>query len=308
MGARWVVGAVVLATAMMPTQIAVGAAPVEAPDRIELPDGWQPEGITAHRELLYVGSLADGAIWEADSATGEGRVFVEGQSGQVAVGVHFDPRRNLLWVAGGDTAELRAYDADSGELLRTYEFPSEDSRFLNDVAVLRGFVYVTDSLQQELGVVRLRGELPPPSAATTLPLTGDLEYGEGFNLNGIVRANRELFSVQSGTGLLFQIDEHTGETVEVDLGGELLTNGDGLESDHGIVYAVRNSDNLIAAVELAADGETGEVSAELTDDDLDVPTTVAKSRGLLWAVNARFSTPPTPETSYWITRLEKYSD
>ena len=37
---------------------------------------------------------------------------------------------------------------------------------------------------------------------------------------------------------------------------------------------------------------------------LDVPTTIALARGSLWAVNARFTTPPTPTTPYWITRVD----
>ena len=39
------------------------------------------------------------------------------------------------------------------------------------------------------------------------------------------------------------------------------------------------------------------------EEAADVPTTVAFQAGRLWAVNARFGTPPTPATDYWITRL-----
>jgi hypothetical protein len=44
----------------------------------------------------------------------------------------------------------------------------------------------------------------------------------------------------------------------------------------------------------------------ITDPDtgaLDFPTTIAFAGGSLWAVNARFSTPPEEDTPYWITRL-----
>jgi hypothetical protein len=34
-----------------------------------------------------------------------------------------------------------------------------------------------------------------------------------------------------------------------------------------------------------------------------VPTTAAFVTGSLYVVNARFNTPPTAETPYWITRL-----
>ncbi|MFC7493766.1 MULTISPECIES: YncE family protein [unclassified Nocardioides] len=117
------------------------------PDQIDLPNGWRPEGITNDGRRLYVGSLADGAIWVADPRTGDGEVLAEGATGRVAVGVTYDWRRDLLWVAGGLTGEVRAQDADTGEVLATYSFPSPDAtqRFLNDLTVTRQAVYVTDS-------------------------------------------------------------------------------------------------------------------------------------------------------------------
>ena len=36
---------------------------------------------------------------------------------------------------------------------------------------------------------------------------------------------------------------------------------------------------------------------------LDIPTTAAFVAGRLWVVNARFGTPVTPTTDYWITKL-----
>ena len=41
--------------------------------------------------------------------------------------------------------------------------------------------------------------LPAASAATTLPLTGDVIFQPGFNLNGIVESHHMLISVQSNT-------------------------------------------------------------------------------------------------------------
>ena len=42
--------------------------------------------------------------------------------------------------------------------------------------------------------------------------------------------------------------------------------------------------------------------ATLTDPDFDVPTTLAIAKGALFTVNARFTTPPTPETAYAVVR------
>ena len=38
---------------------------------------------------------------------------------------------------------------------------------------------------------------------------------------------------------------------------------------------------------------------------LDIPTTLAEQGNRLYAVNARFTTPPTSTTEYWVTKLEK---
>jgi sugar lactone lactonase YvrE len=274
-------------------------------DRIDLPDGWQPEGITTDGRALYVGSLADGALWKADPRTGKGRILADGMDGRVAVGVDHDGRRHLVWVAGGGTAEIRAHDARTGRVKATYTFESENERFVNDLVVTRRGVFATDSMNQELLVVPLhKGKrLPAPPAARTLPLTGDLEYAEGFNLNGIVRHHGRLLAVQSNTGLLFRIDPWSGRTRTVDLGGYLLTNGDGLEIRGHRLFVVRNQLNLVAVLHLSWWARSGRLLAERTSDDFDVPTTAALVGRSLWAVNARFNTTPEPDTDYWITRL-----
>ena len=74
----------------------------------------------------------------------------------MAVGVDHDRRRDLLWVAGGPTNEIRVHDADTGDTLATYTFPSTEGRFINDLVVTRRAVYATNSSNQELLVVPLR--------------------------------------------------------------------------------------------------------------------------------------------------------
>ena len=135
---RWGIGTI--ATLMALT--ALQASPVAAqhghqnlPDSIALPNGWQPEGITTDGKFVYSGSLADGSIFRADVRTGVGKVLATGAPGRVAAGLDFDKRRDLLWVVGGPTGEIRAQDADSGKVVATYEFPSTTPRFLNDVVV-----------------------------------------------------------------------------------------------------------------------------------------------------------------------------
>ncbi|QIK66131.1 superoxide dismutase [Nocardioides sp. HDW12B] len=301
--------ALLLAPATVASTGAAQAAPGSGtagptPDRIELPRGWQPEGITTDGQKLYVGSLATGAILRANPRTGTTSVLPRSATGKPAVGVEADRRRGVIWVAGGEAGEIRAQSAASGRVLATYPLPTA-MRFVNDLVVTRDAVYATDSMNQELAVVRLDGKQVPASGpAELLPLTGDLVYGAGFNANGIVASGGYLVLVQSAKGLLFRVDPLTGDTEQIDLGGYLVTNGDGLEIDGDRLYVVRNRDNLIAVVDLAADLLSREVTDELTSDDVDVPTTVALLRGSLYAVNARFGNPSPATADYWITRLD----
>ncbi|MFV2062221.1 MAG: superoxide dismutase [Chloroflexota bacterium] len=276
----------------------------QSPDRLDLPDGWAPEGVTALEGKLYVGSLADGAIWQVDPATGDGSILVPGVDGAVAVGVEGDAANGRIWVAGGRTGEVRAYDAESGELLETYRF---DAGFLNDLVATPVAVYISDSFTPQIAVVPLGpdGSLSEPSAATTMPISGDLVYDEGaFNANGIVSTPAGLVVVTSQAGTLFRIDPQTGESSMIDVGDVELRAGDGLELDGQTLYVVRNQVNTVAVLELDEAVESASLTAELTSDELDIPATAALLGDDLWAANARFGTRATPETQYWLTRLD----
>ncbi len=294
--------------------VAAGAAPVAAhdtahhpanfPATINLPNGWAPEGITAGRgNTIFVGSLANGAIWKGNVRTGQGRVLVPGVAGNVAVGVEYETRANRLWVAGGPTGTVRVYNATSGALLQTYTFSPVG--FLNDLVVTRNAVYVTDSMIQQLDVIPLgrHGALPAPTGTRTLPLTGDITFVAGqFNANGIVATRGSLIVVNSFTGKLFRVSPKTGVTKEIDLGGASVTTGDGLELHGRTLYVGRNV-NEVDVFRLGAHLSTAHLRRTLTSPTLDVSTTVAYQAGRLWVVNARFNTPVTPTTPYWLTRL-----
>jgi hypothetical protein len=285
-------------TALLVAAVPALAAPF--PSRIDLPGGWAPEGITAGRGLTaYVGSLADGALAQLDLRTGTVEVLTPGGPGQVAVGLDYEDGADRLWVAGGPTGEVRVYDASTGSLLETYTFTSG---FLNDVAVTRDAVYVTDSAIQQLIVIPLGrgGSIPAPGDAFTLPISGDFQYVAGFNANGIVEFAGWLIVPQSNTGALFAIDPDTGRSVEILPPGS-VTAADGLELVGSTLYVVRNQLNRVEVYRIHG----GDVRhrTTLTSSDLAVPTTVAFAGGSLWAVNARFGTPVTPDTEYWVTRL-----
>ena len=289
--------AIVLATAP-----AFAAAPF--PARIDLPDGWQPEGITAGRGFTaYVGSLADGSIARVDLRTGVvDAEFVEGE-GRMAVGIDYEAGADRLWVAGGDTGEVRVYDATTGAHLETYPVVAG---FLNDVVVTRDAVYVTDSFIQQLIVIPLGsgGEVPDPADAFALPIVGDFVYGDGFNANGIVEFAGWLIVPQSGSGQLFAIDPSTGRSVEILPEGSVVS-ADGLELLGSTLYVVRNFANEIDILRITGGTvrQLGTITQADVAAELDIPTTIAFAGGRLWAVNARFETAPSDTTEYWITQV-----
>jgi sugar lactone lactonase YvrE len=287
------------------------AAPLGAagqfPERIALPDGFRPEGIAIGKQAtFYVGSIPTGAIYRGNLRTGEGAVFVPGAAGRAAIGVELDHGR--LFVAGGGTGKGFVYSAESGQLLAEHQLAAspidmDNPTFVNDVAVARGGAYFTDSRRPFLYRV---GE----GGVTAIPLSGDIVYDTAVNnANGIEATpdGKTLIIVQSNTGKVFTVDPETGQTDEIVL-NQAVERGDGLLLDGRTLYVVQNRDNKVAVVRLEPGLSSGTVATHLTDPDFDVPTTIDEFGNRLYAVNARFSTPPTPpEIEYWVTQFRKAS-
>jgi len=287
---------------------AVFAAPLAAdsvfPSRIDLPNGWQPEGIAiSHGGTFYVGSIPTGAVYSGDVRTGQGSVLVQGGQGRAATGLKVDHGR--LFVSGASTGKAFVYDAQTGAELASYQLTTKPS-FINDVVVTRGGAYFTDSVNQVLYRIPIGHDGSLGSTAETIPLTGDIAYVAGFNVNGIDATpdGRTLIVVQSNTGQVFAVDPSSGVAREIAL-DEAMTAGDGILLSGRTLYVVRNVQNRVAVIRLAHDLSSGTVIGYLTDPGLDVPTTIAAFGHFLYAVNARFSTPPGPTVPYWVTRLDK---
>ena len=276
------------------------------PSRIDLPDGFQPEGITVAGDRFYVGSIPTGAVYRGSLRTGQGAVFVQPAAGRAAIGMKFD--RGRLFVAGGDTGNAYVYDARTGALLRTYALSTGGS-FVNDVVVTKRAAWFTDSFKPVLYRVPL-GPSGRPGAATafsTVSLTGDYVHGGGFNVNGIDATpnGRTLVIVQSGTGRLFTVNAMGAARAIALASGESVPNGDGILLDGKTLYVVQNQLNMIAKIALSSNLRSGRVLRRISSTSFDVPTTVAEHGSRLYAVNARFGTTPTASTDYWVTQVGK---
>jgi sugar lactone lactonase YvrE len=287
--------------------LALGAVAAAAafPQVIQLPRGFQPEGIEVGRgTTFYVGSVANGAIYRGNLRTGSGSILVPGQSGRAATGIELD-RFNRLFVAGAGTGDAYVYNARTAALIRTYDFAGGDT-FINDIVVTRNAAYFTDSRKAVLYVVPI-GNGGALGNFRTLPLTGDFTLADGFNLNGIdATANgKTLIAVQSNTGRLFRIDPTTGVTRLISLGGESVPNGDGILLTGKTLYVVQNQLNRVAVIALSPELASGRVVMRLTDPDFAVPTTIDDHGRRLYAVNARFGIANPSTAEFQVVQLSK---
>jgi len=290
------------------------------PSTISLPDGFSPEDITAGpHHTFFVGSLATGAIYRGSFTTGEGSLLVPSATGPTT-GLYLERKHghDRLWAAGGPSGQARVYDASTGALLCTYQLADPASgTFVSDVIVTGHAAYYTDAFVQQLFVIPFAAHshhaVPAASAARTVPLTGDVTYVAGpnsFNLNGLAAFGDILVSAQTVTGKLFRIDPMSGVTTQIPIsdrsGNPVTVNGaDGIAQRSHTLYMAENFPQKLVTVKVAS----GLRSARLVDvamsPALDIPSSVEEDRGDLFGLNARFTTPATPTTTYTVVRVKK---
>jgi hypothetical protein len=299
------------------------ASPVSAhsrPATISLPNGFAPEDITAGPgHTFFVGSLATGAIYRGSFSTGKGSLLVPSATGPTT-GLYLERRagHDRLWAAGGPSGQARVYDASTGALLRTYQLADPTSgTFVSDVIVTRHAAYYTDAFVQQLFVIpfgrHCHHRLPAATAARTVPLTGDVTYVSGpnsFNLNGLAAARHTLVSAQTVTGKLFRINPTTGVTREIpvtDRAGQRVTvdGADGIAQRGHTLFVAQNFPQKLATVKLASDLRSARLVDVATSPALDIPSSVEEDRGDLYGLNARFTTPATPTTTYDVVRVKR---
>jgi len=284
------------------------ASAASFPDVIPLPKGFQPEGIASGTgTTFYVGSIPTGAIYQGDYLSGEGTVLVPAQEGRSAIGLKYDSRTGLLFVAGGATGYAYVYNSQTGENVAEIQLTTLPS-FINDVVITRDAVYFTNSFQAILYRVPLlpNGQLPDEPTSEAINLGGDYQFTPGaFNANGIAATadGKTLIIVNSTEGALYKVDPTTGVATRIDLGTGAVSNGDGILLQGKTLYVVQNQMNQVAVISLNSGFSAGTIKTTITSPLFRVPTTIASFGGRLYVVNARFGTPPTPDTEYEVVRV-----
>jgi sugar lactone lactonase YvrE len=278
----------------------------QAPDVIALPTGFRPEGVAISGTSLFVGSIPTGRVFKADITTGQGSVFVNPPTGRSSIGMKVDGR-GRLFVAGGATGQAYVYDAGTGADIAVYSLAT-GTTFINDVTLAPDAAWFTDSRNPFLYKVPINsdGSLGAQATVTPLPLTGDFVFVDGQNnANGIAATPDGGTLIIVSIGKLFTVNPATGGTKEIQLGGENVTNGDGILLQGQTLYVVQNRLNQVAVITLSADLATGTVTQRVGSPVFDVPTTVAASDGSLYLPNARFGIADPDAAAYSVIRINK---
>ncbi|MBB4079788.1 hypothetical protein GGR28_002415 [Lewinella aquimaris] len=275
-------------------------------DLLPLPDGFAPEGIVAgDGNDYFVGSLADGSIYQGNFQSGEGEVIYTPAAGGPAVGLAFDQSTKYLYVAGGGNGGAYVLDTRTKTEVARFDFTGG---FVNDVIVTKDAAYFTDSFKPVLYVVDLDKRGRPTGQTSALTLGGEFDFQPGgFNANGIEATPNgdALIVVNTSLGTLYKVDPATGAAIRIDLNGGDVANGDGILLLGKTLYVVQNFQNKIAEIRLQPDYRSGRITDVITDPDFRIPTTVTSKGATLYAVNARFGVTPGPDVAYEVVAVKR---
>ena len=262
-----------------------------------------PEGIAVDKrssddddddsgKSFFVSSTTDGTIFKG-SVKGSRTLaaFAPGGADGRTTATGLTVNKGRLFAAGAATGKAFVLSTKDGSTLKVLDSkaPSSDT-FINDVTVAGGYAYFTDSRRP----VILRASTSGGSVGDLEPwldLTGTpFVYQTGFNANGIVNYDngRVLVVVQSNTGKLFRINTRTKDVRQIDLGGETVTNGDGLVAHGSRLYVVRNANGEIVEIKLRRGKREGRIESRITSDKFAFPTTAARVGKRLLVVNSQF--------------------
>ncbi|HEV3365647.1 MAG TPA: hypothetical protein VG795_16205, partial [Acidimicrobiia bacterium] len=226
-----------------------------------------------------------------------------------AFGIEVDTKRNLLFVAGGNNGVLFAYNLSSKRLHGKFE--TGPGGFLNEVAVApNGDVYVTDSGRPTLYRITASAVEAGSGTPEAIPLAPEVQYGPGFNANGIVITPDGAHAVFAMTNsgrfhrVTLEADTKARRITEVDIDRGALTSADGLEIDGQTIYAVRNRDDVLVELTMSEDYSSARVTGERTDPLFRSPTSVALAPDgrLLVAVAEYFNSDGPP---YYVVSVKR---
>lgn len=272
---------------------AQGVSTISLPPEIEY-----PEGVTVDADgLIYVSSAVNGAVArmhrngeKAEIIAAPGEILPpDNEVFPAMLGMKID-ELGRIWIMGGLTGQIFVIDKETGDLLATRAVSGE-RKALNDAVIMEDAAYLTDTVQPILWKIARDGEEIGESEAW-IDFTGTpLEYGPGRNLNGIAAdaSGRYLIVIQMDKGLLYRIDIATRQVTPVDIGDEIVTNGDGLVISGQTMYLVRQAETEIVTLRFAPDFGSADVVSRFSDPALTWPATAAIAGDELLVADSQFN-------------------
>jgi hypothetical protein len=292
-----------VAALLASASLSLGAGAAPFPPSVPLPDDFAPEGVAVgHGNTFFAGSLWDGDIYTGDLRTGAGRILVDrpplGQGanppgtppGMQAAGMKVAGDR--LWVAGGLSGRVFAYDTRTGATLADVAVAPPGVALLNDLVVTPDAVYVTDSFTPRLFVVPL-GPGRAVGAPHDLVITGPAGANLGFpGLNGIDATESGHLLVVGHTllGGMYTVDPSSGASTAIDLPAGAVPSGvsDGILLRGRTLWVVENFANRVVELDLSANLSSGTVARVTQSPLFRTPTTMDVQGDRIVVVNARF--------------------
>jgi sugar lactone lactonase YvrE len=204
----------------------------------------------------------------------------------------YDPRSDLLFVAGGATGRATVYAGSSGPQIAFYQFrppsnppPALPTTVINDVVLTREAAYFTESTAPFLYRVALGPGGEPSPDFEEIRLTANFGVpggcaGSPIRANGIdaVPSGKHLIVLHTSEGQLYRIDTATHTVAAIELGTDDLCSGDGILLDGNTLYVVQNVMNRIAVVALSPDHLSGRITRYITEPFASDPTTKCRPR------------------------------
>jgi sugar lactone lactonase YvrE len=282
-----------------------------------------PEGITADPDTgdLYTGSYADGTIFTMKPGDRVAEQFLPaGADGRTrALGLEVDQARRL-WAIDADLG-VAVYDLRSRRLLARFDVPGQDAHLVNDLAIAPdGSAYLTDSVRavvyrvtpRQLARAREHGGRAP--LVPTFDLAGIVEPHQPgtVTLNGIVadQSGRYLLTADMTGGDLYRIDLSSGAINKVALQGGDMLFADGMELRHDRLWVAHANPNVnaISRWQVTRDGRAAWAERRVTDNALQLPTTLVRRNETLYVVRSQFDKggpvgPGTPQIPFTIAAV-----
>jgi len=282
-----------------------------------------PEGFAIGKgHTAYNGSV-DGSIYKVDLRSGVGDVLNPLETPDpydcLKLGMRVDSRTNNLFVAGCWYENLLVYDADTGEVKAEYQLGPMFESLVNDLAITKDAVYITDSFLPYIYRLPLakNGGLPPNAdGVTTIDLPAEFMMDwEGYCCggNGIVATpdGKTLIIGHSLLSALYRVDPVTGDVIEIEVSPPLTGFLDGLVM-HGRTLYIMNPDwELVQVVELDKEMLTGEFVGTITDPNMSGVASGALFGKSLYVNNAHYDAFDEEGNllyfERWITKLNRHA-